>query len=355
MQSIISQAPQVLCLGEALIDRLGSPGSDPAFDRSAEDWLGGAPANVACGLARLGTTAAFIGRLGEDKTAVRFRRLFAERGVNLEALQYDATRPSRIVLVRRHTNGERVFQGFVGDCGAGFSDQALSLSALQPFWPNLASGAHWLLVGTISLASLETAKTLCWCVEQAVMANLPIALDVNWRPTFWDAEHDPNAGPDIVALKKIQLLLKAVSLLKLTKEEAIWLCGTDNPRIISNSLPQQPDVVITNGERPVRWKLGLFQGMTDITAPRHIIDTTGAGDAFMAGLLHQLTILTRLKQDMPSLRRDQVEAVIHYAAACGALVCSGPGGIDPQPFQSHVRNFLDASGICSCASRPPLG
>ena len=58
--------PVVVCLGEALIDRLGPPGGDPALDRPVDDRLGGAPANVACGLARLGTPVAFAGRLGQD-------------------------------------------------------------------------------------------------------------------------------------------------------------------------------------------------------------------------------------------------------------------------------------------------
>lgn len=58
--------PSVLCFGEALVDRLGPPGGDPAVDGPVDDRLGGAPANVACGLARLGTSVAFLGRLGRD-------------------------------------------------------------------------------------------------------------------------------------------------------------------------------------------------------------------------------------------------------------------------------------------------
>jgi fructokinase len=61
-------SPQVLCLGEALVDRLGPPGGDPlsAAPEQCDDRLGGAPANVACALARLGTAAGFLGRLGDD-------------------------------------------------------------------------------------------------------------------------------------------------------------------------------------------------------------------------------------------------------------------------------------------------
>ena len=107
----------VVCLGEALIDRLGPPGGDPGVDRPVDNRLGGAPANVACGLARLGTPVAFAGRLGQDAIGAAFCRLFVERGVETALLQRDAERPSRIVLVRRARDGERQFQGFEGDQG----------------------------------------------------------------------------------------------------------------------------------------------------------------------------------------------------------------------------------------------
>ena len=136
----------VFCLGEALIDRLGPPGGDPANDSPVEDCLGGAPANVACGLARLGTAVSFFGRLGEDPIGNRFAALFQQRGVDCGALQWDALRPTRIVLVRRSQDGERQFQGFAGDQGLGFADQALG-----PV--NLPQGSRWLLVGTIPLAA----------------------------------------------------------------------------------------------------------------------------------------------------------------------------------------------------------
>ena len=126
-------APVVVCLGEALVDRLGSPGGDPAVDQPVDDRLGGAPANVACGLARLGTPVVFAGRLGKDAIGEAFARLFAERGVGTARLQWDAERTSRVVLVRRSSDGERQFQGFAGDSGDCFADQALEPAAfLRP-------------------------------------------------------------------------------------------------------------------------------------------------------------------------------------------------------------------------------
>ena len=63
----------VICLGEGLIDRLGPLGGDPVIDSPVEDCLGGAPANVACGLRRLGITVTFVGRVGDDAFGLRLK------------------------------------------------------------------------------------------------------------------------------------------------------------------------------------------------------------------------------------------------------------------------------------------
>ena len=163
-----AQGLGVVCLGEALIDRLGPPGGDPALDLPVRDRLGGAPANVACGLARLGAPVAFAGRLGQDAIGAAFSRLFVERGVGTALLQQDAERPSRIVLVRRSLDGERQFQGFNGDQGAGFADQALEPAALPQ--------ARWLLIGTLPLAATTSASALLSAVRQARSQGTAIAL-----------------------------------------------------------------------------------------------------------------------------------------------------------------------------------
>ena len=308
----------VVCLGEALIDRLGPPGGDPAVDRPVDDRLGGAPANVACGLARLGTPVAFAGRLGQDVIGEAFSRLFAERGLETSLLQRDAERPSRIVLVRRGRDGERQFQGFAGNEGAGFADQALEPAALPQ--------ARWLLIGTLPLAAPISASALLSAVRQAQAQGTAIALDVNWRPTFWDAAADPEARPSAAAKAAIQPLLDQAALIKLAREEALWFFNTDDPGAIQQALPQRPDVVVTDGAAPVRWQLADASGQQAAFKPPTVVDTTGAGDAFTAGLLHRWSAAPQER--------------ICFAAACGALVCGGAGAIDPQPTQAQAQAFL---------------
>lgn len=335
MAAVSVPAPLVLCLGEALVDRLEPPDGDR---------LGGAPANVACALARLGTPSAFLGRLGRDAIGAAFAELFAERGVDTSALQWDGARPSRTVLVRRDAQGERQFGGFAGAdlaavaAGEGFADQAFDASGLSAALGPLLAAARWLLVGTIPLASPAAASALQLACRQAAAAGVPLALDVNWRPTFWDAAADPASGPTAAQLAAMQPLLAQAALLKCAREEAQWLFGTADPVAVSAALPQRPAVLVSDGAAPLRWWLGGTAG--ELPAFRvPVVDSTGAGDAFTAGLLHGLLNGLVADPDGPVLE------LMRFASACGALVCQAPGAIDPQPTSSEVQVFLAQHGL----------
>ncbi len=325
--------PRVLCFGEALVDRLGPPGGDPATDRPVEDRLGGAPANVACALSRLGTPSALVGRLGDDSIGAAFIALLQERGVDCSALQRDRHLPSRTVLVRRDLCGDRSFGGFAGDRGEGFADQAIDAASLAPALTKLLPGARWLLAGTIPLASPAAAAALELAVEAASAHGVPLVLDINWRPTFWKM-------PQEKALERIRPLLVRAALLKFAAEEADWIAGCREPRRISASFPQAPAVVVTDGSAPLTWWLGGESG-SQRAFPVPVVDTTGAGDAFLAGLLHRLCREPSLLQGAAP---DRVGEAIRFASACGALVCRGAGAIDPQPGEVEVLEFLAAAG-----------
>ena len=329
---------KVIALGEALIDRLGPLGGDPSVDLPVTDCFGGAPANVACALSRLGADVSFIGSLGNDDFGQSFKKLLINRGININGLQQDNLRPTRIVLVRRDDGGERSFEGFNGDKGLGFADQAISREQIIKDWPMVIDQAKWLVVGTIPLASEISSSAFLWCIENALDAGIKIALDLNWRPTFWRNTVSKVSEPTLKEKNEIISILKNVSLIKLAKEEAEWFFKTSNPIQISSSLPQRPSVIVTDGSNPVLWVLNNHRGQSFAISPPSVVDTTGAGDSFTAGLIYKL-----LTVELDQISEEIAEEIIQFASACGSHVCSGVGAIEAQPYREDVEKLLSLS------------
>ena len=329
---------KVIAIGEALIDRLGPPGGDPSIDLPVKDCFGGAPANVAFALSRLGVDVSFIGSLGNDPYGKNFKNLFVQRGINTFGLQQDNLRPTRIVLVRRDANGERSFEGFKGDKGLGFADQAISREQIIKCWPQAIDNAKYLVVGTIPLASEISSNSFLWCLENAFNAGIKIVLDLNWRPTFWRNKVSTVLSPTLQEKNEIFSILKNVSLIKLAKEEAQWFFNSSNPSEISSSLPHRPSVIVTDGPNPISWLLNNHVGKSFSISPISVVDTTGAGDAFTAGLIYKI-----LHFESEQISKKIAEEIIQFAIACGSHVCKGDGAIEPQPYLEDIENLLSLS------------
>ena len=108
----------------------------------------------------------------------------------------------------------------------------------------------------------------------------------------------------------------------------------ENPLLISQQLSNRPDVVITDGKNPVVWYINGLQGMTETPSSQKIVDTTGAGDAFLAGLISKL-----VASGYPS-NELEIENYIKFASVCGLLTCLGEGAIEQQPYYEKVNKFL---------------
>ena len=327
-----------IAIGEALIDRLGPLGGDPSCDSPVMDCFGGAPANVACALSRLGVNVSFLGRIGNDAFGDKLNNLFIQRGINTSGLQRDPLRPTRVVLVRRDCNGERFFEGFAGDKGLGYADQAILRESIIRDWPLVEQKAKWLIAGTIPLASDISSKAFMWCIEKALNAKIKIALDLNWRPTFWGRQSSSVLKPSEEEKNQVFSILKNVSLIKLAKEEAYCFFNTSDPIQIASSFAQRPSVVVTDGPNPISWILNNHIGKSFAIKPPSVLDTTGAGDAFTAGLIYKL-----ISVDLDQINQQTAEDIIQFGMACGSHVCTGIGAIDPQPYLEDVDNLLSKS------------
>ena len=323
---------KVICIGEALIDRIRNK-SNQGFT----NFLGGAPANVACALRKLKIDSIFIGSLGKDDYGKKFITKFQELGVNLDFLQLDNDSSTRVVNVDRDKFGDRFFSGFENSSNSRFADEVLSKKLIEKEILNLEKSfleIKYLVTGTILLSSPISAETIFFLLEQAKKFEVKIVIDLNWREVFWDNSSFSSEISKAARVKLIKNFLNHANFLKLAKEEATLFFEDANPLLISQQLSNRPDVIITDGKNPVAWYINGLQGITETPTSQKIVDTTGAGDAFLAGFISKL-----ISSGYPS-NELEVEDYIKFAGVCGLLTCLGEGAIEQQPYYEKVNKFL---------------
>lgn len=333
--------PQVICLGEVLWDYLADQvGKSQAEVSSWTAYLGGAPANVACGLVKLLTPAALISCVGQDHDGMQILEQLQQLGVEISGIQQSAQATTRRVYVTRMPIDnpgtalvyERQFVGFGPPDALEFADRQTQAERLPE---ELFAGAKYLVLGTLGLAAPVTAKAMQRAIELAHQHGLGIVIDLNWRPIFWP---DPEA-----AIAQILEFVQQADILKLSLEEAELFFQTTDPDLIHTRLGSRSQplassiqgVVITMGEQGCRYCLADQTGQLP-ALPVQTVDTTGAGDGFLAGLLHQLCLLSEQKE----VSSEIATGLISFASAVGALVTTKPGAIAAQPTASEVRSFL---------------
>ena len=323
---------KVICIGEALIDRIRNK-SNQGFT----DFLGGAPANVACALSKLKIDSIFIGRLGSDDFGKKFIEQFNELEVNLDFLQLDNELSTRVVNVDRDQLGDRFFSGFEPSSHSCFADEALSKKLIEQELSNLGIiflETKYLVTGTNVLSSPKSAESIFFLLEQADKFNVKIIIDLNWREVFWDYSSFSSEISKAGRINLIKEFLNHAHVLKLAKEEAILFFGHKNPLLISQQMSNKPDVIITDGKNPVAWNINELQGTTEIPPSQKIVDTTGAGDAFLAGLISKF-----ISSGYPSIYKE-VDDYVKFAIICGLITCLGEGAIEQQPNYEKVNKFL---------------
>ncbi len=323
---------KVICIGEALIDRIRNK-SNKGFT----DFLGGAPANVACALRKLKIDSTFIGSLGNDDFGKKFISQFDQLGVNLDFLQLSNDSSTRVVNVDRDQFGDRFFSGFEESSHACYADEVLSKTLIEKEILNLEKSfleIKYLVTGTNLLSSPISAETIFFLIEQANKFEVKIVIDLNWREVFWDHSSSSSEISKASRVNLIKNFLNHANVLKLAKEEATLFFEDENPLLISQQLSNRPDVIITDGKNPVLWSINGFQGITETPTSQKIVDTTGAGDAFLAGFISQLISSGYPTNDL------EIEDCIKFAGVCGLLTCLGEGAIEQQPYYEKVNKFL---------------
>jgi len=235
---------KVICIGEALIDRIRNK-SNQGF----KDFLGGAPANVACALKKLKIDSTFIGSLGSDDYGKKIITQLNEMDVNLDFLQLDNDSSTRVVNVDRDQFGDRFFSGFEESTHSYFADEVFSKKLIEKKILNLEKSfleTKYLVTGTTLLSSPISAETIFFLLEQAKKFEVKIVIDLNWREALWD---NSSFSSEISKAARVNLIKKSLNhanVLKLAREEATLFFADESPLIISRQFSKRPDVIITD-------------------------------------------------------------------------------------------------------------
>jgi fructokinase len=267
-------ALDVLCLGEALVDllpeRRGPLGACGRF----EPCPGGAPANVATGLARLGLRVAFRGVVGDDPFGRLLERRLQAEGIEC-ALRFAPERPTGLWFVALDERGERSFYS----PNARFS--ADKLVAPGDVDRALLARARWLHVGTSAHVLRDGRAALRAAVAAARELGVRVSFDPNVRLHLWE-----DVGPLRALCADV---IPSCTVVKLADDEAELCTGERDPARAAEALVaagvELACVTLGRGGALVR------RGADVLEVPAEeveVVDTTGAGDGFVAGLLAAL-------------------------------------------------------------------
>lgn len=304
---------RVWCLGDAVVDLL------PDGDGKLLQCPGGAPANVAVGIARLAGSSGFIGRVGGDPFGHFMRRTLTAEQVDTTYLSVDPDQRTSTVVVALDDEGERSFTFMVRPS----ADQFVESRDLPAF-----QAGEWLHCCSIALACEPSRSTTLDAMRQVKAAGGFVSFDPNIRADLW---------PDARALR--QCLADALALadvVKLSEEELAFISGSVE---LEGRMPQLAAqfglklLLVTQGKAGV---FACYQGEVTHypTLPVTSIDTTGAGDAFVAGLLWGLA-----QQGLPQ-NTAQLAARLAAAQACGALATTAKGAMTALPRLQQLQQAL---------------
>lgn len=304
---------KIWALGDAVVDLL------PLGNQQYEACAGGAPANVAVGAARLGMLSGFIGRIGDDPFGRFMQQALEEKGVDCQCVELDACHRTSTTLVSLEASGERSFTFLVNPP----ADRFLELRHL----PSEAA----CLLHTCSLALVgESCRDAAWALTAQVTRQKGIvSFDVNLRSQMWDDE---------AAMRQaIVDYSQRADVLKLSEDELFWLTSVaegewQKALEAVDDYPAELKVITCGSEGGVV----LYRGEAFRFNAYEVscIDTTGAGDAFMAGLL------TGIAESGFPQEKEALRVLMRRASACGALATTQKGAWSALPTAAQLQQFL---------------
>ncbi len=317
----------VVCMGELLVEFVSthdniSLSRAPGFTKAP----GGAPANVAVALQRLGLHTRFVGKVGDDPFGQYLRESIGVTGVDTSFLFVDRAARTTAVFVAVWDDGRKDLC-FYRNPGA---DMLISAEDIDG---QVFGDARCFHFGSISLINEPAASAQRKALQIARERGLMITYDPNYRPTLW-----PDAQ---MAHEVIFGQFRQCHMAKVSGEE--WLTATGQESLddgIGAILDQGVELlVISRGEKGALATNGSYR--IEMPAfPVQVVETTGAGDGFMAAMIARLLPEREKSGSLAKVDRKIVEDALRYASAVGALTCTRRGAIPALPTQLEVDAFL---------------
>ncbi len=316
---------RIVCIGEVLVDFLAEEiGAELAEARTFVKAPGGAVANVAVGLARLGAAARFIGKVGNEPFGRFLQQALAQEGLDLDFMVTTDQYPTGLVFVVLDRRRVPRFH-LVGSPSA---DMMLDADEVGPA---ALAGAAWLHLGTVSMAGEANRRASLKLIRLAGEAGVKISFDPNLRLHMWQ-DHD--------LLKQLsRQAFAAAQVVKLSQEELAFLTGRAGLEAGARHIRSLgPEVVVVTRGPEGAW---FFCPDGDAPVPGFsvdAVDTTGAGDGFAAGLLAELAGPGPWP---PSA--DTLAAAVRFANAVGAMVSTSVGAVTSLPGRKEAEAFISAN------------
>jgi len=308
----------IVCFGEILMDMTPQTGREGTLYQPNP---GGAPANVAVAVSRLGGSAAFIGSVGDDFFGGLLRHTLTSNGVDTRCLKTTSRAPTTLAFVHLDREGERSFS-FYRQPGA---DLFLPWGREER---SLIASSRLFHFGSLSMTTPRARHITRQALAYAHKTRKIISYDPNLRPALWKNLSE--------ARKVILSPLRYVHILKVSEEELLFLSRTTFQEawkwLASLRLPL---VLVTRGKEGVTC---LYQKTMFSTSSYevNVVDTTGAGDAFVGAFLSGL-----VKEPRPlEVSREKLLSLLKYASAVAAITISRPGAIPALPSRQEVEQFL---------------
>nr|WP_263326510.1 carbohydrate kinase [Neobacillus sp. Marseille-Q6967] len=301
----------IISLGEPFVDYIATDSSNQNF----QQWLGGATVNVAVGMRRLGIPSYYLCKLGTDEISEFVKHEFGRENVNIEYCVHSSVKKICGVYVHLNEQGERYFHSYINLTPS----EVLTAEELKKE-PFMRAKIFYFGSGTLfqETANMTTQMALKYAME----ANAIVAFDTNLRLKRWESEEQ--------CRKTVCSFLKNVDIVKLADDELLFLTQTNSVEegLKKISTLNIPYVFVTMGNKGA-WAVTNSEQIYVPGLEVKAIDTTGAGDAFMAALLY--CFHEKGKPSDPSKLKEYTE----YANHIGAAAVTKVGALTAFPKKTH--------------------